>query len=234
MRPLSELAETDRVLLWDLDGTIADTRRDIASGVAGLLRDRGLTPLSLEAVLRNVGRGIRVLVSRSLEQAGAAARDEADLTLAVETFRVHYRRHLMDTTVPYDGMPGLLRALHQRGRRMGVVSNKTEDFTREILDRLDLLDCFRIVIGGDTYPERKPDPEPLLRAIHLCDPAAHAERAVMIGDSITDLRAARSAGMLACAVGWGIDPDGELAGAEPDWRIETPAGLRRAILGGNG
>jgi phosphoglycolate phosphatase len=226
-----ELSDPGRPILWDLDGTIVDTRRDIASGVAGLFRERGLTPLSRDEVIRHVGRGVRVLVARCLEVAGHPAADERDLDDAVERFREHYARHLMDTTVPYEALPELLLSLAERGRKMAVVSNKPEDFTRAILHEIGLLACFGAVLGGDSLPVRKPSPKPLLHALRLCSPGTLPSQAVLIGDSVTDVQTARAAGMPVCAVAWGFDPEGLLKDSDPDWRVETPQELHRLLLG---
>jgi phosphoglycolate phosphatase len=230
MKEAALLGDPSRVLIWDLDGTIADTREDIAAGVAGLFRERGLTPPETAEVIRHVGNGVRRLVLRCLESAGRPARDDSDLDQAVAAFREHYRRHLTDSTVPYPGVAETLRALHERGRPMAVVSNKPEDFTREILRRLGLLSCFNAVLGGDSLPSRKPDPEPMRHALRLCDPAAAAEQTVVIGDSAVDAQAARAAVMLICGVGWGFDPDGKLRESGLDWWIETPGELAAALL----
>ena len=162
------LADPDRVLIWDLDGTIADTRSDIATGVLEMLQELGRPPLDLAQVIRNVGRGVQVLVAGCLADTGRPARDATEIEHGVEVFRAHYWRHLMDTTVPYPGMPEILRDLANRGRAMAIVSNKPHDAAREILRRMDLLDCFAVVLGGDSLPARKPDPAPLLHAFRLC------------------------------------------------------------------
>jgi phosphoglycolate phosphatase len=162
------LADPDRVLIWDLDGTIADTRSDIATGVLEMLHELGRPPLDPAQVIRNVGRGVHVLVAGCLADAGRPARDAAEIERGVEVFRTHYWRHLMDTTAPYPGMPEILRDLVTRGRLMAIVSNKPQDATREILRRMDLLGCFAAVLGGDSLPARKPDPAPLLHALRLC------------------------------------------------------------------
>jgi phosphoglycolate phosphatase len=162
------LADPDRVLIWDLDGTIADTRSDIATGVLEMLHELGRPPLDLAQVIRNVGRGVHVLVAGCLADTGRPARDATEIEHGVEVFRAHYWRHLMDTTVPYPGMPEILRDLATRGRLMAIVSNKPQDATREILRRMELLNCFAVVLGGDSLPTRKPDPAPLLHALRLC------------------------------------------------------------------
>lgn len=248
------LAGPDRILLWDLDGTIADTRADIATGVIEMLRDLGRPPLDLDRVIRNVGRGVNVLVAGCLADTGRPARDAAEIQRGVEVFRAHYWRHLTDTTVPYRGMSELLRDLVGRARRMAVVSNKPQDATREILRRMGLLDCF-VAVLGDSLPVRKPDSAPLLHALRLClaadgsgaDPLrqqpsipsadedsfrdAPPDRAVMIGDSLPDVQAARAAGMPICGVAWGFDPDGEMRRAGVDWWFETVEDLARALRG---
>lgn len=233
------LGENDRPLLWDLDGTIVDTRRDIASGVNGLLSELALPPLTLDSVTRKVGKGVRNLVGLSLEESGSPANDEESLTRSVERFREHYSRHLLDTTAPYGNLAGLLRTLRDRGRAMAVVSNKPEDLSRAILRHLGLEDCFAVVLGGDSLPTRKPDPQPLLRALEACRAgrpggtgrANSVTDAVLIGDSVIDLQAARAAGMPICAVAWGYDPEQRLRESAPDWWAETPEMLAGWLLG---
>ena len=237
MRDPHELAQPDRALIWDLDGTIADTKQDIATGVAAMLGELGRPVLPLDHVIRTVGRGVRVLVTLCLEQTGAPARDEAEIDEAVRVFREHYWRHLMDTTAPYPLMSDLLHILKERGRPMAVMSNKPEDATREILIRMGLIDCFAAVLGGDSLPQRKPSPEPIWRALRLCREAGtnghdlNPDHAAIIGDSINDAQAGWNAGMPVCGVGWGFDPDGALRASAVDWWFERPAELKEALLG---
>jgi phosphoglycolate phosphatase len=264
-RTPGRLSDPGRVLIWDLDGTIADTRADIATGVVEMLRELGRPTLDLAHVIRNVGRGVKALVTGCLADTGQPARDAAEIERAVDVFRAHYWHHLMDTTVPYAGMPEILRELATRGRPMAIVSNKPQDATREILRRMGLLDCFVVVLGGDSLPVRKPDPAPLLYALRvclagapgglrlasgqqaseaplremasrhavdessLCDAAPY--NAAMIGDSLPDVQAARAAGIPACGVAWGFDPDGEMRRAELDWWFENVEDLGGALRG---
>lgn len=162
------LADPKRVLVWDLDGTIADTRADIATGVAEMLRELARPPLDPAEVIRNVGHGVNVLVAGCLAATGRPARDAAEIEHGIDVFRERYWRHLTDTTAPYPGISEILRDLKTRGRSMAVVSNKPQDAAREILRRLGLLDCFAVVLGGDSLAVRKPDPAPLLHALRLC------------------------------------------------------------------
>lgn len=281
MRDPRELADPGRALIWDLDGTIADTRADIATGVIEMLRELGRPPLDLSQVIRNVGHGVNVLVAGCLAEAGQPARNAAEIVRGVEIFRTHYWRHLMDTTAPFPGIPEILCKLAARGRPMAIVSNKPQDATREILRRMDLLDCFVVVLGGDSLPVRKPDPQPLWSALQSCLAAtpgaaargpelasppdtalgpgtttgpnsdqsppsgsprgrepdetwlreAAASRGAMIGDSPPDVQAARAAGMPACGVAWGFDPDGEMRRVEVDWWFDGVDELGNALLG---
>ena len=230
MREIAPLADLRTVLLWDLDGTIADIRRDIASGVAAVLAERGLPALSVDRVTRHVGQGVRHLVPACLAEAGSPISTPQETERALAVFREHYRLHLMDTTVVYGSLAETLRELRRRGRRMAVVSNKPADMSHEILDRLGILSCFAAVLGGDSLPQKKPGPEPFLHALRLCDRSASPGGAIVIGDSIFDLQGARAAGMAMCAAGWGFDPDGSLRQADPDWRCETPEDLSRSLL----
>lgn len=229
-RDLRELGRPDRVLLWDLDGTIADTRQDIATGVREMLASFHLEPLPLPNVLRHVGRGVRVLVTRSLAEAGRPDADAAMIDEGVRLFRIHYRQHLMDTTVPYGNITETLHELARRGRRMAVVSNKPEDATRALVDALGLAACFVVALGGDSLPVRKPSPEPLWHALALCRPDARPDEAVLLGDSITDLETGRAAGVPVCGVGWGFDPDGEMRRQGTDWWVETVEELGGVLL----
>lgn len=237
------------VLIWDLDGTILDTKHDIATGVNEMLRAFGLHALPLERVLRHVGRGVRILVRRSLSEAGGgllresgAAEDfaedvadddpasEARIDAGVAVFREHYRRHMLDTTTPYEGVPALLDELTRRGRAMAVVSNKPEDATRSLVDAIGLAPCFRVVMGGDTLPVRKPAPETVLHALSVCRPEAAPHEAIVIGDSLTDLQTGRAAGMRVCGVGWGFDPDGDFRRTGADWWCDSVDELRALLL----
>jgi phosphoglycolate phosphatase len=231
MLDLRELADPGRVLLWDLDGTIVDTSEDITAGVAGALHDLGARPLSKPEVIANVGRGAEELMTRCLAAVGRPPADGEDLARAVGLFRQHYALHLMDATRPYGDLDQVLLELTARGRRMAVISNKPADFTREILDRLGLLPCFRVVLGGDSLPARKPSPEPFLHALAQWNPAVLPGAAAAIGDSMIDVETARAAGVPICGVAWGFDPDGLMRAAELDWRMEEPSDLARALLG---
>ena len=189
-----------RPLLLDLDGTLIDSRADLAAAVNALLAECGIPPLPQALMMTFVGRGARTLVTRSLEAAdpeGRVPRDEQ----TTRRFLGHYRRCLLDNTRPYPGVLEGLQVLRSAGVPMAVVSNKPEGPTRTIVQGLGLAPFFSVVFGGDSFPTRKPEPQMLAEAAQGLGVGLHT--CVMVGDSDVDAEAARRAGcpFLWCA--WG-------------------------------
>ena len=213
-------------LLWDLDGTLVDTGRDLAQAVNRMLGDYGYEVLPEEAVISHVGKGARHLVARCLEERGHVLSSDEDRVHAMASFGRNYTDCLLDTTRPYPGIPELLADLVDAGRPMAVVTNKPQHFSDRILDALDLRRHFRFVLGEGLLSTRKPDPEPLLFALERCDPDASASQAVLIGDSWVDVRAARNARMRCCTVAWGLGVPQEARDEGPDWWVESVPQLR--------
>jgi phosphoglycolate phosphatase len=216
-------------VIWDLDGTLVETSRDIATAVNLLLAERDLPPMSVAAISAHIGQGARVQVTGCLRESGVMELNAPEVERAYESFRDHYRAHLLDTTVPYPGVPELLKRLHTAGVAMGVVTCKPEELSRRLIDGLGLSSFFRAVFGGDTLPEQKPDPAPLLRMKKRL--AANNGRCVMAGDMIYDIEAARAAGIPCVAVAWGFTSRERLISARPDMLAENPALLGEWILG---
>lgn len=187
-------------VLFDLDGTLVDSRRDLAAGVNLLLADLGLPPLSVQTVMQFVGSGARDLIRRTLDHVdpgGRVARDDPHM----EHFLLHYWSVILDTTVPFPGVREGLATLGQAGVAMAVVSNKPHEATLHILRELGLLASFGVVLGGEAQPRKKPDPDGLLLAAsRLGFPATGC---LMVGDSDLDALAARAAGMPCAWCSWG-------------------------------
>lgn len=203
-----------RLAVFDLDGTLVDSRRDLATAANALVAELGGTPLSEERIGEMVGEGAAVLVRRALDGAGL----DHDTPGALERFLDLYDEHLLDTTAIYDGTIEALDGLLPRVP-LAVLTNKPQQPTDQIIDALDLRRYFRLVLGGDSRHGRKPDPTGLLylaRAFGV-DPA----ETIMIGDSPIDLDTARRAGTQACLLsyGFGFRPvelaDGERVIASP-------------------
>ncbi|MGQ0645822.1 MAG: phosphoglycolate phosphatase [Elusimicrobiota bacterium] len=191
--------------MFDLDGTLADTREDIAASVNEALRRLGRPPRDVAEIKGFIGDGFRSLMKRAL-----GAEDEALADRALEIFSPHYLAHCADRSALYPGVSATLERLS--GRALAVVTNKPEAHSRAILKALGLEKFFPVVLGGDSLPVRKPDPGPLREALRRL--GVPAEAALMVGDSANDIRAAKAAGVSVCAVTYGYRPREELAGAD--------------------
>jgi len=209
-----------RLIVFDLDGTLVDSRRDLADAANRLVATYGGRALPVEAVVRMVGEGVRLLVGRALEAAGA----NADLDEAVARFRAFYADCLLAHTRPYPGVEQMLATVGA-GVPLAVLTNKPDDESRAVLEGLGLLGWFGRVVGGDSAWPRKPAPDGLL---HLAaDAGVEPHETLLVGDSVIDRRTARAAGCEMCLARYGfgfaaIPPD-ELDGSE--WVIDTPEDL---------
>jgi phosphoglycolate phosphatase len=195
------------LIVFDLDGTLIDSRRDLADATNALIEEYGGRPLAVEEVTALVGEGAAVLVRRALAKSGLdaallKARGEGNARAALERFLVHYNERLTRHTVPYPGIPETLRALRSEGHALAVLTNKPQRPTIEILKRLDLAPAFAYVVGGDTAAGRKPDPAGLLQLIDRS--GSPRESTVLIGDSPVDLETARRGGTRICLARYGF------------------------------
>jgi phosphoglycolate phosphatase len=191
-----------RLIVFDLDGTLVDSRRDLAESANALIRASGGQPLPEEAVGRMVGDGAAALVTRVFETAGCEP--PAD---ALKRFLEVYDSRLLRFTRPYPGVADVLHELKGRAR-LAVLTNKPIGATRQILEGLDLARFFPPtgVVGGDGPFPRKPDPTGLR---HLAaDAGVEPEATVLVGDSLVDWRTAKAAGTLICLARYGFGFDG--------------------------
>jgi phosphoglycolate phosphatase len=203
-----------RLAILDLDGTLLDTLDDLAASVNAALAEVGQAPRPLREIERFVGDGARTLLARAV-----APRHDL-LEPALEAWWRHYRAHCLDRTRPFPGIPGLLT---RAGRRLAIHTNKPGSLARQILAGVGLLAPFAVVLGGDEAP-RKPDPAGTLAIMRRL--SARAEDTVFIGDSPTDVRTARAAGVRLVGVTWGFRPEAELRAAGAVTVVDTVAGLR--------
>jgi phosphoglycolate phosphatase len=203
-----------RGIVFDLDGTLIDSRRDIATAVNRMRAERGLAPLSVEAVSGMVGEGARMLVRRALPPWPPGAGQD-DLKEALASYLAHYADVCLATTRAYPGVAAMLASLAP-SFPLAVLSNKGEALSRHILHGLGLDRHLREVIGGDTLPTRKPNPGGLfLLADRMAIPA---RRLLLVGDTWIDARTARAAGCAFALTHWGGAP-----GGGPAPREETAA-----------
>jgi phosphoglycolate phosphatase len=209
-----------RLLIFDLDGTLIDSKLDLANSVNATLEHMGRAPLPHETIYRYVGDGASMLVKRAL--GGEVSDREADKGLAY--FLSYYRLHMLDHTVMYPGVREGLELL--KDRSMAVLTNKPVRFSRDILAGLGIAPLFHTVYGGNSFEKKKPDPVgvvTLLRAL----PAGPAE-AMMVGDSRVDVQTARNAGIWACGVSYGLGIEG-LREEPPDVMVDSLADLPKYL-----
>lgn len=190
-------------VLFDLDGTLVDSLDDLTDAVNHMLAAFGRQRLASAQVRKLVGKGARNLVQRAL--AGDSP-DEIDQGLAL--FTEFNTLHIADKSRLYPGAGELLQELAEAGMRMAVISNKQEALSRLILKQLGIDHFFGMIAGGDTFPEMKPSPLPLLKVIDAFN-CSRAE-AVMVGDSINDIQAGNRAGIATIGCRWGYGEGAEL------------------------
>jgi len=212
-------------LLFDLDGTLVDSRADLTTSINLMLDELGRAPLPLERVVTLIGEGVRLLVERALRTTQASAPQDAEIDRATEIYRRHYRVHLLDQTRAYPGVHETLAALRHLPK--AVVTNKPYDFSLHILEALDLRPHFEVILGGDSLPERKPSAQPLLEAARRCGQAP--AESLMIGDSRIDILAGRAAEMRTCGFVGGFRGREELVAAGADVLIERFEELRAVV-----
>ena len=207
-----------KLVAFDLDGTLIDSRRDLADSANEMLDGYGAPPLADDAIVRMVGAGAAQLVARALE----AARLNAPVENALARFLAIYDRRLTVHTRPYAGIPEVLKQLHVHGFEMALVTNKPLEQSMQILKAFDLLKYFRWRVGGDGPWPRKPDPEGL-RSV-MTDASAGPDDTMLVGDSGVDLQTARNAGVRVCLARYGFGfadiPPGALAG--DDIIVDSP------------
>ncbi|MCP4870771.1 MAG: phosphoglycolate phosphatase [Proteobacteria bacterium] len=187
-----------RGVLFDLDGTLVDSRRDLAAAANAVLNDLDLPTLPLEVVASYVGNGARTLIARCLNHVAPGREADEDIAHA---FLAHYDRVLLDTTAAFPGVEEGLELLHSQGVPMGVVTNKPHEPAVDVLDALDLSRFFGIILGSGAVPAKKPAPDGLLIAAGKI--GVRPPSCIYVGDSDVDVGAARAAGMTAVWCSWG-------------------------------
>ena len=209
-----------RLLIFDLDGTLVDSRLDLTHSVNAMLRRFGRVELPMEVVESYVGDGAPMLVRRAMGDP-----DSGDLMReALEYFILYYREHKLDNTTLYEGVQRALESLRDggNGRKMAVLSNKPVNPSRDICKALGIGPFFVQVYGGNSFPTKKPDPQ---GALALCaETGVRPEQAVIIGDSDIDILTGQNAGMWTVGVNYGFMPD-RLKLTPPDALVDSPSEL---------
>jgi phosphoglycolate phosphatase len=198
---------TVRTALFDLDGTLVDSLEDLTDAVNVTRAGFGKAPLSSIAVRGMIGKGVRNLVQRALE---LEAPD--DIERALQMFVEFNTAHIADKSRLYPGAMEALESLADAGIRMAIISNKQEALSRLIIEEMGISRFFALICGGDTFPEMKPSPLPLIRVMERF--GVKAGETAMIGDSINDFQAGQQAGIATIGCGWGYGGSEELRQAD--------------------
>ncbi|MGA7565839.1 MAG: HAD-IA family hydrolase [Terriglobales bacterium] len=215
-----------RLLVFDLDGTLIDSRLDLIHSVNAMLRHIGRPELAGDVIASYVGDGAPTLVGRSLGDTD----DEALLRTALEYFLGYYRLHKLDHTTVYAGIPELLSSVANSSnglhRSMAVLTNKPVNPSRDIVRALGLGDFFLCVYGGNSFSTKKPDPLGVRTILH--ETGVAPDEALMVGDSSIDVLTGRNAGLWNCGVTYGFAPHA-LDDVPPDVLIDSPLDLEELL-----
>lgn len=213
------------LLVFDLDGTLIDSKMDLALAVNATRAHMGMGPLDLDRVSTYVGNGAPVLIRRAL---GAQA-SEAEIEEALEFFLEYYRDHKLDYTMLYPGVKDSLERIHAAGKLLAVLTNKPVAMSRAIVDGLGVGPLFFRVYGGNSFEFKKPHPIGLETL--MAEAAVTPAQTLMVGDSSVDMQTARGAGVRACGVTYGFAPE-TLRDPAPDLLIDRFEDLVDWVLTG--
>lgn len=208
------------LLIFDLDGTLIESKWDIAKSVNLTLQELGLPERPLEEIFGFVGDGVKKLLRLAVGEDERVSFEEA-----LSVFRGHYLAHCLDRTTYYPGVEQTL--LHFGTKRKAVATNKSIEYTTVILQGLGG-DHFQYVVGGDNGFGLKPDPGMLLYVMEQLK--VPKERTILVGDSTNDINGGHNAGIRVCAVGYGMGNREKMAACQPDWFIERPEELRELFV----
>ncbi|MDD3923143.1 MAG: HAD-IA family hydrolase [Endomicrobiaceae bacterium] len=210
------------LVIFDLDGTLVDSQQDLTSAVNFTRKYYGLKPLEVATVASYLGSGIPALVRSVLPNV-----DEKDIPNATVMFKEFYSKHLIDTTKTYSGVSEMLSSL--KDVRKAILSNKSEKFSKDIIEKLGLKDFFDSIYGGDSFDEKKPSPRPIYEIMESL--SVKKENTIMVGDGANDIIAGKTADIKTIAVLYGYSPKEKVEKLQPDFIAATPKDVVNIIRG---
>ena len=208
------------LLIFDLDGTLIESKWDIAKSVNLTLAELGLPERPLEEIFGFVGDGVKKLLRLAVGEEPRISFEDA-----LKIFRGHYLAHCLDRTTFFPGIEPMLR--HFAHKQKAVATNKSIEYTHVILNGLGA-QHFTYLVGGDNGFGLKPEPGMLLHIIEQLN--VSKDRAVLVGDSTNDINGGHNAGIRVCAVGYGMGNREKMAACKPDWFIERPEELMEIFV----
>jgi phosphoglycolate phosphatase len=212
------------LLIFDLDGTLIDSKRDLTDSVNATRAWKGMAPLPDDMVSAYVGDGAPMLIRRALPHSTGEELEEA-----LRFFLRYYREHMLDATTLYPGVREALDRLHAAGVPLAVLTNKPVRFSVRLIEGLNLGAHFFRIYGGNSFEQKKPHPRGIEEL--MAESGAGRARTVMVGDSAVDVLTARAASVRACGVSWGFQPE-TFTQAPPDFVIDDLRALAAMVLEG--
>jgi phosphoglycolate phosphatase len=206
-----------RLFIFDLDGTLIDSQKDIVNSLNRTLQHLNMEPIPEARIAEFVGDGMQKLIERALCETTRNEPEQSLMQTTIRYFREEYSAHLLDQTCLFHQAKEALDRLSWA--QFAVATNKPEAFSRRILSGLGIEGRFSIILGGDSIQKRKPDPESLIKAMDFC--RSLPSETVMVGDSAVDIRAGKAAGTTTCGILGGFRPAEELQAANCDLLITS-------------
>ena len=211
------------LIIFDLDGTLVDSKLDLAQSVNATRKQFGLTPMENDLVYSYVGNGAQVLIRKAM----GPEPNEEEIRKALEYFLAYYREHMLDDTRLYPGVRDSLDRLRDAGVCLSVLTNKPVHFSRDIVAGLGVGGHFFRVYGGNSFEQKKPDPMGVYAL--LAESEVPKERAMIVGDSAVDVLTARNAGVAVCGVTYGFQPQ-TLQEQPPDFTVDRMEQLADRLI----
>lgn len=208
-----------KAIVIDLDGTLLDTAPDLADAAEAMLVELGRPSVPLEAIKTYIGNGVSRLVKRALTRDMHAEPDPDLFKQALAIYERHYGEHVSRKSRPFPGVVEGLQAMKASGFHLACITNKAARFTRPLLKDTGLFDYFELILSGDTLPEKKPSPLPLLHACEVFQ--VSPSELLLIGDSLNDTQAARAAGCPVFCVPYGYNRGRPVAELDLDAVVPT-------------
>ncbi len=210
-----------KLIIFDLDGTLIDSKLDIAASVNHTLNELGFPELSVETIVKYIGKGLGYLIKSTM-----GTESEEELNRARSIFIEHYKKHSLDNTVLFPGVLEVLQYFNDKYK--AIITNKKTALTNHIIKELGIHDMFDIIIGGGDYPGAKPCPDSTNDTLKKS--GAKKDEAIIVGDMHIDIETGRNAGILTCGVTYGLGDRKTLEDLNPDYLINNLPELKDIII----